>query len=104
MLGRKKVDNKYLPQLKYVLGQKNLTLEEVLLDKSLASLGDAFVNFVYSFALSEKTGKPIGVKVQSRILAEAIKNSGLREYLPSRTDRHSQGNADHSGRGTRERS
>jgi len=63
-------------------------LEEVLLDHKLAVLGDAYVNFIYSLALSIKTGGPFGKKVKGKILAEALKKSGLRELLPSRIDRH----------------
>lgn len=65
---------------------KNLT--EVLTDHKLASLGDAYVNFVYSLALSKRSGKPRGEKVKEEALAQAIKKAGLREYLPSRMTRH----------------
>jgi hypothetical protein len=63
------------------------------MNKKLASLGDAFVNFVYSIALSEKLGEPVGAKVKSQILADALRKAGLRRCLPSRTDRHTQGDA-----------
>ena len=65
---------------------RNLT--EVLTDHKLASLGDAFINFVYSLALSNKKGEPSGAKVRGRALAEALKKAGLREHLPSRISRH----------------
>lgn len=68
-------------------------LQEVLLDKDLASLGDIYVNFVHSLALSQKLQRPTGAKVNNRILAEAVKKSGLRKILPRRIDRHAQGNA-----------
>ncbi|MFB0501967.1 MAG: ribonuclease III family protein [Candidatus Bathyarchaeia archaeon] len=68
-------------------------LQEVVLDKELASLGDIYVNFVHSLALSQKLQRPIGAKVNNRILAEAVKKSGLRKMLPRRIDRHAQGNA-----------
>jgi len=68
-------------------------LQEVLLDKDLASLGDIYVNFVHSLALSQKLERPTGAKVNNRILAEAVKKSGLRKILPRRIDRHAQGNA-----------
>jgi len=73
--------------------KKYKTLQDVLLDKDLAGLGDMYVNFVHSFALSQKLQKPTGAKVNNRILAEAVKKSGLRKLLPRRTDRHAQGNA-----------
>lgn len=69
------------------------TLTEVLTDQKLASLGDAYVNFAYSLALSGKKGKPLGVKVKGDILAEALKRSGLRKYLPARMTRRVLANA-----------
>jgi len=69
------------------------SLREVLLDKGLAGLGDMYVNFVYSLALSRKLERPTGAKINNRILAEAVKKSGLRKMLPRRIDRHAQGDA-----------
>jgi len=63
------------------------------MDQKLASLGDSFVNLVYSLALSRRGGEPIGAKVDSRVLSEALKKAGLRKLLPSRTDRHAQADA-----------
>jgi hypothetical protein len=63
-------------------------LAEVLTDHSLASLGDSYVNFIYSLALSNQTGKPSGAKVRGTALAEALRKAGLRESLPSRMTRH----------------
>jgi len=71
-----------------VLKHKNMS--EILMDHKLAALGDAYVNFIYSMALSRRTGSPQGAKVQSRVLAEALKRANLRELLPARTDRHKQ--------------
>ncbi len=70
---------------------ENLT--ELLLDRDLASLGDSYVNFVYSLAMSQKLGRPMGTKVRNRVLAEAVEKSGLRKLLPRRVDRHTRGNA-----------
>jgi len=61
---------------------------EILADKPLAGLGDAYVNFVYSLALSKRMGKPCGKKVKGTPLAEAVRKAGLRELLPSRIDKH----------------
>ena len=72
---------------------KYKNLREILMDQKLASLGDSFVNFVYSLALSKRKGEPIGAKVNSRVLSEALKKAGLRKLLPSRTDRHTQADA-----------
>jgi hypothetical protein len=69
------------------------SLREVLMDQKLASLGDAYVNFLYSLALSKKNGEPTGTKVKGRLLADAFKKAGLREFLPSRIDRHKKADA-----------
>jgi hypothetical protein len=63
-------------------------LPEVLSDRQLAQLGDAYVNFAFSLALSERKKRPEGKKVRGSMLAEALRKSGLRESLPSRLDRH----------------
>ena len=64
------------------------SLEELLLDKDLAGLGDSYVNLVYSLAMSQKHGHPMGAKVSNQILAQAVEASGLRKMLPHRVDRH----------------
>jgi hypothetical protein len=69
------------------------SLVAVLSDHELSALGDAYVNFVYSLALSKKSGKPVGRKVDGSTLASALKKVGLRKLLPSRTDRHKQADA-----------
>ena len=68
-------------------------LSEILMDQKLAKLGDAYVNFLYSLALSKKTGEATGVKVKGRLLADAFKKADLRKFLPSRVDRHKQADA-----------
>jgi hypothetical protein len=69
------------------------SLEEILLDKQLASLGDSYVNFVFSLAMSQKHEHPMGAKVRNQVLADAVELSGLRELLPRRVDKHTRGNA-----------
>jgi hypothetical protein len=69
------------------------SLEELLLDKDLAALGDSYVNFVYSLAISQKNGRPTGAKVNNQVLASAVQKSGLRKFLPHRVDKHARGNA-----------
>jgi hypothetical protein len=64
------------------------SLSEVLIDHDLASLGDAYINFAYSLALSKRKGKASGAKVKGTALAEALRKVGLREYLPSRMTSH----------------
>jgi len=68
-------------------------LRRIVSDRGLARLGDAYINFIYSLALSEIKGTPTGVKVSDRILAEAAKSSGLRSLLPKRTRRNDTANA-----------
>jgi len=72
---------------------KHRSIVEILADHELASLGDAYVNFVYSLALSRKMGRPIGKKVNSSTLASALRKANLRRFLPPRTDRHKQADA-----------
>ncbi len=69
------------------------SLREVLMDQKLAKLGDAYVNFLYSLALSKKAGIPTGIKVKGRLLADAFKKADLRKFMPSRIDRHKQADA-----------
>jgi hypothetical protein len=64
------------------------SLKEILTDHGLASLGDSYVNFVYSLVLSNRKREPEGTKVKGSILAEALRRAGLREQLPSRMSRH----------------
>lgn len=64
------------------------SLNQILTDKKLAGLGDAYVNFIYSLAVSKRLGKPFGRKVKGTPLAEAVRKAGLRKLLPSRIDKH----------------
>ena len=68
-------------------------LKEILTDHELASLGDAYINFVYSISLSSKRGKPSGAKVKGSALAEALRKTELRDYLGARITRHVQADA-----------
>ncbi|HDM88617.1 hypothetical protein DRO64_01115 [Candidatus Bathyarchaeota archaeon] len=69
------------------------SLKDVLIDHDLAALGDAFVNFIYSLALSFRRGKPVGEKLDNETLASALREAGLRKILPFRMDRHEMANA-----------
>ena len=77
---------KHCPALSFAWTRRNLN--EVLIDHELASLGDAYVNFVYSLAISNRRGSPLGTKVKGSVLAEALRKAGLRECLPSGMSRH----------------
>ena len=72
---------------------KHRTLPQVLTDHKLAALGDAYVNFLFSLAESKKSGEPVGARVDNNLLARALRKAGLRELLPSRTNRHEQADA-----------
>jgi hypothetical protein len=73
--------------------QQHQSLSDVLMDHRLAKLGDAYVNFLYSLAVSKKLGEPTGIKVKGRLLADAFRKADLRKLLPSRVDRHKQADA-----------
>jgi len=68
-------------------------MRQIMRDKQLASLGDAFVNFVYSLALTRLKGYPQGTKVSDRILAQALRQSGLRDRLGTRVTKKDMANA-----------
>ena len=69
------------------------TIRRISRDRQLASLGDAFVNFIYSLALTQINGRPQATKVSDRILSEAFRLAGLREYLGTRLSRKDLANA-----------
>ncbi len=62
-------------------------LAKILSDRQLAQFGDSLLNFAYSLALTETSGRPKGTKVQDKILAEAAVKAGLRKHLPRRVGR-----------------
>jgi hypothetical protein len=86
------VSNQEMPNLKdhckFPFLKTHKSLAEVLTDHELASFGDAYINFVYSLALSKKRGKPCGARVKGSVLAQAFRKAGLRENLGSRIDSH----------------
>lgn len=71
-------------------------LHQIMRDKQLASLGDAYVNFVYSLALTHLKGYPQGTKVSDRVLAQALKLAGLRDHLGTRVTKKDLANASES--------
>jgi len=78
--------NKHGTTFSFTKTHKNIA--EVLTDHKLASLGDTYINFAYSLALSTRRGEPSGAKVKGSVLAEALKKARLREHMPSRVSRH----------------
>jgi hypothetical protein len=71
-------------------------LRQVMRNKQLASLGDAYVNFVYSLALTRLNGHPQGTKVSDRILSQALRLAGLRDELGTRVAKKDLANASES--------
>ncbi len=59
----------------------------ILTNTGLAQFGDSLLNFAYSIALTETTGRPRGIKVQDKILADAAAKAGLRKRLSRRVGR-----------------
>jgi len=68
-------------------------IREILLDRDLAKLGDAYVNLVYSLAESCRLGRGSNLRASSKVLAQALKRAGLRGLLPKRTTTHDQADA-----------
>src|SRR3989442_3752193 len=62
-------------------------IERILTNTGLAQFGDSLLNFAYSIAITETTGRPRGIKVQDKILADAAAKAGLRKRLPKRIGR-----------------
>ncbi len=71
-------------------------VRRIMRDKQLASLGDAYINFVCSLALTNIRGSPQGTKVSDKILADALKQAGLRDYLGTRVSKSDLANASES--------
>jgi hypothetical protein len=71
-------------------------IRQIVRNKELASLGDAYVNFIYSLALTKISGHPQAVKVSDRLLAGAFKLAGLRDCLGTRITRKDLANASES--------
>jgi ribonuclease III-like protein len=67
--------------------RNNEDLTRILTNRELAQFGDALMNFAYSLALTETTGKPTGTRVPDKVLAEAAVKAGLRKSLPRRVGR-----------------
>jgi hypothetical protein len=62
-------------------------LGKILTNTGLAQFGDSLLNFAYSIALTETTGRPRGTKVPDKTLADAAAKAGLRKHLPRRIGR-----------------
>lgn len=81
------------PKKLFSFAPTHKSMQEILKDHSLATLGDAYTNLIYSIYLSKKAGKPTGAKADSRILSDSLKQAGLRKFMASRVNRHQQADA-----------
>lgn len=66
---------------------------DIMLDKDLAKLGDAYINFTYSLAESYRNSRGSNSRVPTKVLSESLKKTGLRTLLPKRTSTHDQADA-----------
>jgi len=74
-------------ELIQLIGNIN-SYRDIFLNKKLAQLGDIFVNFIYSISLSIVLKKLSGKKVSGKILMQALRDSKLNNYIPSRLSVH----------------
>jgi hypothetical protein len=65
-------------------------LERLQVDdvRELSSIGDSFVNLIYSLALSYAQGKPVSRRASNYVLGEALTRAGMRGLAGHRIDRH----------------
>ena len=55
----------------------------IMRNQSLAKFGDTLANFLYSLAKTRILGKPVGLRVFDKALAETLRQTGLRSLMPS---------------------
>jgi len=68
-------------------------IAKLLMDRKLARLGDSYVNFIFSLALTRARQEPQGARVSDQVLAEAAAKTGLRKLLPRRVKRNDVANS-----------
>jgi len=74
----------------------NLSQKAIGTDKGLAKIGDGIVNLTYSVAKSifltknsiNSNAIRTGLKVSKKILSNALKNAGMRDFAKNRGDAH----------------
>ncbi|MGQ9514601.1 MAG: ribonuclease III family protein [Thermoproteota archaeon] len=62
-------------------------------DSKLSVLGDALVNYIASVSETIRKGAPTGTRVDNETLMKSVRESGLRNILTSRMDKHALGDA-----------
>jgi len=79
--------------LREIIKIRRNTHTNPLLDRGLSSLGDIYLNFIYSLAVSIRAGNLSSLRISNKVLAEAMKQSGFRSLLPHRLSTHDIGNS-----------
>jgi hypothetical protein len=80
-------------RLKEALELRGPIIHHLTSDKKLAKLGDALINYIASISETVRNRAPTGIRVDNRTLTMAVRESGLRDVLAHRMDRHMLGNA-----------
>jgi len=80
-------------RLQKALELQNPTLHYIAKDNRLSKLGDAVINFIASVSETVRLGIPTGLRVDNKILTKSVRESGLRERLAHRRNRHMLGDA-----------
>jgi hypothetical protein len=78
-----KEDLKHLPSLQLIR-----SLKDIGTSKSLAKFGDSVTNFIFSLAKTLILGQFDQRKVSKKVLAQALKDAGLKPYAKTRSDAH----------------
>jgi hypothetical protein len=73
--------------------RNHTTIIDIMQDKDLAKLGDAYINFTYSLAESYRRKRGSNIRVPTKTLSESLKNARLRILMPKRTPSHDQADA-----------
>ena len=72
---------------------EDVDLKRILTDKNLAKFGDSLINFLYSVAKSEVTGEFCGEKVSDKALADALRETLLKNETRPRSTVNDLGDA-----------
>ena len=72
-----------LPPLQHIR-----SLKDIGTSKSLAKFGDSVTNFVFSLAKTVILGQFDQRKVSKKVLAQALKDAGLKPFARTRSDAH----------------
>jgi len=80
-------------RLQKALELQHLSLLCIVKDNRLSKLGDAVINFIASVSETVRLGIPTGLRVDNKMLTKAVRESGLRERLAHRRNRHMLGDA-----------